>query len=253
MMVGLTLTCRGVSKHFGGVLAVDDVSMEFVPGRVTGVMGANGAGKSTLIDLLTGVQAADKGQVWLDSQDITTHSSSRRLREGIGRTFQGMKLFTGMTAEENVIACLPPLRRITLVAAFFQSRRRIVTTLRNDAHQVLEKVGGEPLAMSAVDDLSYGDQKLVAIARTIAADVKVLLFDEPFAGLDIDGVNRLSSIIRGLATEGRTVGIIDHNVDAMVQLVDYVYMMDFGRVIASGSPPEVMRDPVVRAAYLGRE
>jgi ABC-type branched-subunit amino acid transport system ATPase component len=158
-----------------------------------------------------------------------------------------------MTAEENVMVCLPSMRSVTLTRAFFQSRKRTVEDLRRDAHRALEKVGGLSLATSSVDDLSYGDQKLVAVARTIAAEVQVILFDEPFAGLDEDGVRRLSEVIRELAQEGRTVGIIDHNVDAMVRLVDFMYVMNFGEVIASGSPTEVMSNSDVRAAYLGRD
>jgi ABC-type branched-subunit amino acid transport system ATPase component len=248
-----TLSCVGVSKHFGGVRAVQEVSLEFHPGVITGVIGANGAGKSTLVDLLTGVQECNGGSVLLNGANITRLSAARRVDLGIGRTFQNMRLFGGMTAEENVMACLPRLRRVGLIGGLLQRRGALVVELREEAHAVLATVGAEDTAYVSVDDLSYGNQKLVAIARAVACGARVLLLDEPFAGLDEDSVIRLSGIIRNLTATGRTVGIIDHNVDAMVNLVDTMYVMNFGEIIASGLPDDVMSNPTVRSAYLGSE
>lgn len=249
----LTLRCEKVSKHFGGVKAVREVSMEFAPRVITGVIGANGAGKSTLVDLLTGVQSIDSGATYLNEINISRASPARRVRLGMGRTFQHMRLFGGMTAEENVMACLPRIRNVGLVKGLFEGRTKLIRELRHDANDALETVGARPLAGTVVDDLSYGDQKLVAVARVVASGARVLLLDEPFAGLDDEGVERLSQIIRELTSAGRTVGIIDHHVDAMVSLVHTMYVMNFGEVLASGDPSEVMSNPAVRAAYLGRE
>jgi ABC-type branched-subunit amino acid transport system ATPase component len=219
---------------------VQEVSLEFQPGVITGVIGANGAGKSTLVDLLNGA-------------NITRLSSARRVDLGIGRTFQNMRLFGGMTAEENVMACLPRLRRVGLIGGLLQRRGALVVELREEAHAVLATVGAEDTAYVIVGDLSYGNQKLVAVARAVACGARVLLLDEPFAGLDEDSVMRLSDIIRNLTATGMTVGIIDHNVDAMVNLVDTMYVMNFGEIIASGLPADVMSNPTVRSAYLGSE
>jgi ABC-type branched-subunit amino acid transport system ATPase component len=249
----LALSCSGVSKHFGGVRAVQNVSMDFVPGLVTGIIGANGAGKSTLVDLLTGVQRCDEGTIALGDTDITRRSPSERVQAGIGRTFQGMRLFNGMSAEENVMACLPLVRDLGFLKSVLQRRRRVVAELRREAEEALGRTGASALARVPVDDLSYGDQKLVTVARVVASGARVVLLDEPFAGLDEGGVIRLSGIIRELASEGRTVAIIDHNVDAMVALVDRMYVMNFGEVIASGDPVSVMTDAAVRAAYIGSE
>jgi branched-chain amino acid transport system permease protein len=247
----VALECKGLRKSFGGVKAIRGVSIAFPAGKITGIIGANGAGKTTLIDLLSGVQSPDEGSVEFFGQDLGRSSAVTRRRKGMGRTFQATRLFHGLSAEENVMSGLGSMSRIGLFRDGLWRGGRQVPQLRGHAKVYLEEV--QLRARPGMDalDLPYGEQKLVGLARALASDASVLLLDEPFAGVSADGVQVMSNILRDLARKGRTVILIDHNVEAVVGLVDYMVAVDFGAVIAHGDPKDVISDRLVMQSYLG--
>jgi ABC-type branched-subunit amino acid transport system ATPase component len=247
----VALECKDLKKSFGGVKAIRGVSIAFPAGKITGIIGANGAGKTTLIDLLSGVQRPDEGSVEFFGQELRRSSAVTRRRKGMGRTFQSTRLFHGLSAEENVMSGLGSMSRIGLFRDGLWRGGRQVPRLRKHANVYLEEV--QLRARPGMDalDLPYGEQKLVGLARALASDASVLLLDEPFAGVSADGVSVMSNILRDLTQKGRTVILIDHNVEAVVGLVDYMVAVDFGAVIADGDPKDVISDRRVMQSYLG--
>jgi ABC-type branched-subunit amino acid transport system ATPase component len=241
-----------VSKRFGGVQALADVSFAVEPGRVTGLIGPNGAGKTTLFHVIGGFLSCDAGRIVFDGKPIGALPPDRVARLGVARTFQDVKLFRRMTALENVLFAVPRQAGERLAGAIL-GRRPPATRdpARHRAREILELVGLGDRAEEAADRLAYGDQKLLAIARVLATDARLILLDEPVAGLPpamIDGILR---IIRDLVARGRTVLLVDHNMEAVMGVSDWVVALDHGRLIAAGPPAAVRADPVVVTTYLG--
>lgn len=246
-----TLRVSGATVRFGGVVALDDVSLAVEPGRVLGLIGPNGAGKSTLIDLLTGFNAPERGTVELDGHDVTTWSPHRRARAGVGRSFQSLELFDDMTVLDNIRTASDRRDRLAYLSDLVWPRA--------------PKLGAAALAavqdFELVDDLhrfppelSYGRRRLVGIARAVAALPSVLLLDEPAAGLDETETRELGRLIRRLADEwGCGVLLVEHDVSLVMRVCDHVVVLDFGREIASGEPEEVRRSREMIRAYLGED
>ena len=235
------LEVSGLSKHFGGLQAVKDVSFAIEPGEIVGILGPNGAGKTTLYNLLTGFIPFDSGSVVFKGRDLRKLSPYRIAGLGISRTFQLCRPFVGMTVFENVIV------------GGLGANGRGGSELDAHAHALLEQVGLAEKEQLAVETLSYGDQRRLEIARALAAKPALLLLDEPFAGLGSGEIADLSALIRRVhADQGLTVMLIEHKLHEFMRLVDRVIALDFGEIIAEATPEDIVRHPAVIEAYIGR-
>ena len=234
------LQVRGLAKHFGGLHAVKDVSFDLQPGSITGVLGPNGAGKTTMFNLLTGFIRSDSGSVLFDGHSLAGLVPYQIVNRGLARTFQLARPFAGMTVVENVeVACLAP-------------RVRYSGRPRERAYALLNQVGLGGQAEFEVDVLPYGDLRRLEIARALATKPKLLMLDEPFAGLGAGEVGPLADLIRKLhKSEGLTILLIEHKLREFMQLVQEIIAMDFGEIVAVGTPAEIVRHPRVIEAYLG--
>jgi branched-chain amino acid transport system permease protein len=246
----MILRTHNLSKHFGGVVALDDVSVEFHPGSITALVGSNGAGKSTLFNAITGLLVPDSGEVKLGNANgngggvrLTGLPPYVIARHGVGILFQNVRVFGKLSALENVAVGAPsqpgehPIRSLFRRAAAAARERAVMEMARNH----LEFVGLADKAHMWAEQLSYGQQKLVAIARLLAADARVLLLDEPTSGVHPDRVDALLELVQRLADDhDRTVVMIEHNNDVVARVSDRVYHMNAGRITASGTPREVL-------------
>lgn len=235
------LEVEGLNKSFGGLHAVRDVSFTLQAGSITGVLGPNGAGKTTIFNLLTGFLPFDTGTVNFDGQALAGLAPHRIVNRGLARTFQLARPFLGMTVLENVeVACLAPRVRS-------EGRASV------RAQVLLDQVGLGEKSHRLVDVLSYGDLRRLEIARALATRPKLLLLDEPFAGLGAGEIQPLADLIRALhRSEGLTILIIEHKLREFMQLVHEVIAMDSGEVIAIGAPAVIVRNPRVVEAYIGK-
>ena len=229
------LEVRGVSVTFGGVSALTQVSLNVRPGEVTGLIGPNGAGKTTLFNVISGLQRPDNGEVLLGGRDVTKLGPHRRARLGLARTFQRLELFGSLSARDNVQAGIDAKRE------------------KGDltAQGLLHRVGIEGDADRQVSTLPTGEARLVELARALAIDPRLVLLDEPCSGLDDNESHLLGGLLRELAGEGRAVLIVEHDMPLVLAVCDRIIVLDFGQVIADGTPEEIRRDPRVQAAYLG--
>ena len=236
----VVLEVRGLTKSFGGLRAVKDVSLEVREGEILGIIGPNGAGKTTLFNLLNGFTAPDAGRVLLYGEDVTGARPNRICRRGIGRTFQVVKPFARMTVAENVV-----------VGAYVRTRSDDEAAAL--AHRALEIVGLAGAAHRIAGQLTNRELRLMELARALASQPKLILLDEILAGLAHDEVRDLIELIARLPDLGITVVIIEHTMHAMVRLVDRFVVLDHGAVLAGGDPDSITRDPAVIEAYLGRK
>jgi len=248
------LQLKNVSKQFGGIKAVRDLTVEFKQGRITALIGPNGAGKTTAFNLIGGLFRPDSGSVTFHGKPLLGKKPWHIASLGIGRLFQDVRLFRKMTVLENVMTAFQQqegesLWRVMLApwTEFKPEARR-----KEQAMQLLEKVGLTEKTEALAENLSYGQQKLAAIARLLAADAKLLLLDEPTAGVNPVMIQQLLATIRQLAAEGRTIIFVEHNMEVVRALADWVIFMSAGRMMKSGKPHDVLADPNVRAAYIGR-
>ena len=246
-----TLSLLGLTVRFGGVTALDAVSITLEPGEVVGLIGPNGAGKTTLIDAVTGYVTPSAGNVLLDGVAIDGWSPRRRAVAGIGRSFQSLELFESMTVAENLqTACDPRDLRHYLSDLVRPGRPRLAPA----AVAAVREFGLQDELASRPEELPYGRRRLVAIARAVASGPSVLLLDEPAAGLDSDERSDLARLIRRLADEwGLAVLVVEHDVALVLETSDRVAVLDFGSKIAEGMPEEIVHDPMVVASYLGAE
>jgi len=230
------LEVRGVSVRFGGVTALSSVSLSAESGSVTGLIGPNGAGKTTLFNVISGLQRPDHGNILMGGTDITKKGPHRRARMGLARTFQRLELFGTLSATDNVRVALD---------SFGNSTRAAATAL-------LDRVGVGPHAGETVSALSTGSARLVELARALSIDPSVLLLDEPCSGLDERETEALGDLLSSVAEEGRAVVLVEHDTDLVLRVCSSVIVLDFGEVIATGTPEQIRHDPVVQQAYLGQ-
>ncbi|MER5182412.1 branched-chain amino acid ABC transporter permease/ATP-binding protein [Streptomyces sp. NPDC002896] len=245
----LPLCVRDLTVRYGGVVAVDGLSLDVQPGRVVGLIGPNGAGKTSAIDAVTGFTRAASGTVRLGDRDVTRLPVHRRAAAGLSRSFQSLELFEDMTVLDNLYAaCDRPGPWAYLTDLVRPGSRPLPAQVL----VVVKEFGLQGSLDRPVGDLSYGERRLLAIARAVATSPSVLLLDEPAAGLSDDETQELAHLVRRLAEEwGMGVLLVEHDVDMVMSVCDEVVVLDFGRRICVGTPEEVRRDPAVRAAYLG--
>lgn len=233
------LEVRGLSKRFGGVVAADGVTFDVERREIVGLVGPNGSGKSTVFDLITGFQRAESGSITFDSRVITGLRPHRISHLGVARTFQRLRPFPSMTLRENVL--------IPLIARSLQ-----LATARERALEFLEFVGLRDRADELAGTLSTGQRKRLEVARALATEPKLLMMDEPAAGVDPERLRELIALIQRLRERGLTLLIVEHNMRVMISLADRLVVLDRGRKIAEGEPRSVVAQPVVIEAYLGR-
>ena len=242
-----------VSRHFGGLAAVNNVSFDVPPGTITGLIGPNGAGKTTLLNLISGLDRVTRGAIRFDDQPIHHQPPHRINQLGIARTYQNIRLFAEMSVLDNVIVGTHTQGRAGLWSAMLRlpAYRAEERRLRAWAQQLIERLGLNAFSRTPADALSYGDQRRAEIARALATRPRVLLLDEPTAGMNAAETARLGELILSLRAEGLTVLVIEHDMTFIAQVCDAVVVLNFGEVIARGTPAEIKVNPIVVEAYLG--
>ncbi len=250
----IALTAEGLHKRFGGIAAADGLSLRLPRGKVTALVGPNGAGKTTVFNLLTGILPPDAGRVALHARDVTRLPAWRSVRAGLARTFQDVRLFERMTVLDNVMAAIPRQPGERLGPLFLAPWRTAAAERDNRARALgyLAFVGLADRAHEIASSLAFGEQKLVALARLVATEADVLLLDEPASGVDLQWVHRILDLIRRLAASGKTVCLVEHNLEVVTAVADRAYFMEAGRIIAEGRPDELMADPRLGEIYFGK-
>jgi len=249
----VVLDVRAARKEFGGLVAVNDVSFQVRAGEILGLIGPNGAGKSTTFNLVTGVLPATRGEVVLLGQRIDSLRSREIARLGVSRTFQHVKMIAAMTVLENVALGAHLRGRHGVPAAMLRADRAEERRLMKEAERQLDRIGIGALMHEQAGNLALGQQRLMEIARALAADPTLLLLDEPAAGLRLKEKEGLADVLRQLRGEGLSILLVEHDMDLVMGLVDRVVVMEFGTKLIEGTPDEVQASPAVRAAYLGTE
>ncbi len=249
----MMLEIAGLTRRYAGLVAVDGVDLAVAPGSVHAVIGPNGAGKTTLFNLISGVVAPSEGRIVLAGQDITALPAHARARLGMARTFQNIRIFAAMTVLENVLTGLHvrlragPLGIVARLPGFRREERAAAARAR----VALDMVGLGPRAEDRASALSYGDQRRLEIARAIAQDPRLLLLDEPAAGMNPAETEALGALVRRIRDLGTTVLLVEHDMGFVMDLSDRVTVLNFGRRIFEGTPHEVRGEPAVIEAYLG--
>ena len=236
------LEVRGVTVRFGGITAVNDASLSAEPGSITGLIGPNGAGKTTLFNVITGLQSPTSGRVRFKNVDITHSAVDKRAKMGMGRTFQRLEAFGSLTVRENVQVA----REIHAGPRSWFSRRS-----EKRVDELIELVGLERYAAQRADSVPTGVARLLEMARALAIEPALLLLDEPSSGLDEAETDAFGHLLQDLARRGTAILMVEHDMDLVMGVCDFIHVLEFGRVIATGTPAQIRADRAVQAAYLG--
>lgn len=247
------MAVRELARAFGGIHAVDECTFDVRPGLVTGLIGPNGAGKTTVFNLITGFLKADRGSILLRGQELLGLPPHEVERRGVVRTFQHLRLWSKMTVLENVLlGCATPMgENVFSLFLRAQAVRAEEARARERAMEVLDFFGLAGRRHQVAEDLAYPEQKLLSMARIFAADAPVMLLDEPASGLDGESLRRIVPLVRRLVEHGKTVLLIEHNMELISELSDVVVFLHQGRVLAAGAPAEITRDPALTEIYFG--
>ena len=250
------LQVKKMSHDFGGLRAVNNYHLTVEPGQIRGLIGPNGAGKTTIFNLITGIYKPTEGDVIVNGKKVTGMQPHQIASRGLGRTFQNLQLWRHMTVLEHVKMSQYSKISYGLMGAFFGTSKRNIQENENEekAHELLKMMGIDHLSEQVVINLPYGDQRRVEIARALAMDPKVLLLDEPTAGMNPEELIQTMGIIRHVhKTLGLAIFLIEHRLKVVMELCEIIQTLDFGHVIAEGTPEEIQNNPKVIDAYLGRE
>ncbi len=246
-----------ITVSYGGLCALEDVSLRVERGRTVGLIGPNGAGKTTLFDCIFGLVRAEGGRVRIFGEDVTSWPVHRRARLGIGRTFQRLELFGSLTVAENIVVALESLHGVGGLAGELLRRPTSIDVRRRAegrADELLELVGLTDHAANRSADLPMGLARVLEVARALATGPKLLLLDEPSSGLNEEESGRLAGLLNRLHKETKlSLLVVEHDMDFVLGLSQEVYVLDFGRLIAHGPPAAIRKDAAVQAAYLGKE
>lgn len=248
------LELQGATKTFGGVSAVDQLTFSAPRGRVTGLMGPNGAGKTTVINLVSGLLHCDAGSIRLNGTEISQSKPHEIGALGLARTYQNVRLISGLTVLEQVIAGSFLKRETSFMASLLHTpaARRRMRAVSDKAMHLLERVGMAGSAHVLAETLSYGEQRRVEIARALGADPVLLLLDEPTAGMNTAESTEIGRLVHRLRDEGLTIVMVEHNMKLVVDFCDSVVVVNFGRLIAEGTPQECIKNSDVQDAYFGK-
>ncbi len=249
------LSLRNLTKTFGGLLAVNSVSFDVEEGGIIGLIGPNGAGKTTVFNLITGNYQPDSGELFFDVRSLRNRKPSQIVEMGIARTFQTIRLFPTMTALENVLAGCHCRMRSGLISSMLHTphQRREERHALERAMKELEFVRLADLHNQAARNLSYGQQRLLEIARALASDPSLIILDEPAGGMNHQETDELTHTIRAIRARGITVLLIEHDMSLVMQVCEKLVVLEYGTVIAQGKPEEIRRGPRVIEAYLGAD
>jgi ABC-type branched-subunit amino acid transport system ATPase component len=248
------LAVSGLTVRFGGLVAVDAVDLHAPCGRITGLIGPNGAGKTTTFNACTGLLRPTSGSISLDGTDVTRFPTQRRSQIGLGRTFQRMELFESLTVRDNVSIGREALLAGSKPWNHVWCSRRARVDIETSTQEALEQCGIVDLAEEPVGSLSTGARRLVELARSLAGTGRLLLLDEPSSGIDHRETERFgATLLRLVADRGAGILLVEHDMDLVMRVCDYIYVLDFGRLLFEGTPVEVRTSEIVRHAYLGSE
>ncbi len=249
------LSLRRVTKSFGGLTAVHSVSFEVDSGTIVGLIGPNGAGKTTVFNLITGIYRPDQGEILFNNTSLLRLPTHRIIALGIGRTFQTIRLFQNLTVLENVLAGCHCRMRCGAVSAMLglARHRKEEKKAIEQAMNALAFVGLEKSALQQAKNLSYGNQRLLEVARALATEPKLLILDEPAGGMNEQETAALIDLIRKIQEQGVTVLLIEHDMNLVMRVCEKIVVLEYGSKIAEGSPPEIKANPRVIEAYLGTE
>lgn len=247
------LEAKNITKRFGGIVAVDHVSFEVEKGEIVSIIGPNGAGKTTIFNMLTGVYTIDEGEIVFEGVSLHNQKPQRIVEAGISRTFQNIRLFADLRVVENVLVGTHIKTRYNFMDSVFRTRRfrREEDEKVYEAIRILKSIGLDYRRDDYAQNLPYGDQRKLEIARAIATGAKVLLLDEPAAGMNPQESAELLSFIRSLKQKGYTVIMIEHDMSVVMNISDRIYVIDHGKPIAKGLPEEIANNEKVIEAYLG--
>lgn len=243
------LETHDLTVSYGGLHANSNVNIKVEKGKLTGLIGPNGAGKTTFIDAITGFTAVSSGRAEFRGSDLAGLSPAERSRAGLVRTFQSLELFEDLTVWDNLIVMAEQTKWWSFLADIIKPLRKV--GVEEDAEWALNLLGLGDLKDRLTLDLSHGQRKLVSVARGLAARPELLLLDEPAAGLDSVESQQLGSHLRDILTKDITLFLIDHDMGLVLSVCDYIYVLDFGKIIAEGTPEEIRKNPEVIKAYLG--